>query len=150
MAILGKKGSQIEVRLQKVLAVVANNAHAPASYFDEYAQIGRKDTSTDAVARYILPGDCTYMIAITLKTGFVYGDGGLAVRLWDKKNNKFFHERTLINSLGRSSKTALVGEKSYHIKFVPHSQEGEENVPVAFYVLCPGMCISHTPIVQAL
>lgn len=129
MAILGNQESRIEVRLQKV--PVTNN-DSP-SYFEEHAPIGRKDNLTKAVTRYILPENCTYTIVITLKKGFEYRDGGLAVRLWDQ-NTKLFHERTLINSHGRGGKKVLDSEKTYYVRFIP--QEGQENnSPNTFYVL---------------
>jgi hypothetical protein len=137
MAILAQKDSEIEVRLQKL---PVNNEHDSKAYFDEYAPIGKKDKSTKSVARFILPGDCAHAIEITLKKGFVIGDGGLAVRLWDKKSSKLFHERTLFCSIAGGGQKTLNADKIYFVKSIPEwllAEEGKDDSPITFYVLRP-------------
>lgn len=71
MAILGKPGSQIEARLEKLPI----NAESP-TYFDQYAPIDEREILTDSITRYIVPEDQAYAINIIFKQRFIAGSHG--------------------------------------------------------------------------
>lgn len=80
MAILGKPGSQIEVRLGKLPI----KKESP-TYFEEYAPIDERDNLTDSITRYIVPDEQAYGITIISKKGYTPGElvGGFAILVQD-------------------------------------------------------------------
>lgn len=126
----------IEVRLRKGL-----NDNTPPVYFDEYAPLGKLDTSKDTITRYIVPEATSYSIEVVFKKGFNHENfSHLHVGIKDLESGA----RLLSKWIDFSLRGTQDDEKTFQVKHLPTAIiDGEirRDVELSFRALSPGQSL---------